>query len=249
MTDLTQAWFDLSGKTAVVTGASCNLGLKAARALGGAGARLMLCADEPDALERAVADLQSAGMYARWMAADAGQAAGRAQLVSETLHRMGDIDILVNHAAHPQRQLGGPVAGNVRDAGHSALEHNLRGFWELSQLVVQHSMMARRQGRIIHITPLAGLDDQPPAWGALLHQAAHSAVAHLTRDQAVQWGPHLITVNAIGLAHERADCNERDVSLDGFQGACLLFASEAGRNLSGQYLTASAVHRAAFDVA
>jgi len=119
-----QAPADLSGQIALVTGSSRGLGLQVARALGAAGAKVMLCARQADALEQAIAELQAEGIDARWTVADCQQAAGLQHLVSETLQRMGDVDILVNGA------------GN----------HGL-----LSQQVVQHSMRARGRGCIINL--------------------------------------------------------------------------------------------------
>lgn len=123
MTRTIQQLFDLTGKTALITGGSRGLGLQMARALGEAGARIMLCARNADALETACADLQDAGIDARWVAADCAVEADLQKLVSETLQRMGDIDILVN---------------NVCD------------YFLLSQLVGKHSMIGRG-GRIINV--------------------------------------------------------------------------------------------------
>lgn len=117
--------FDLSGKTALIAGGSRGAGLQMAYALGEAGARLMLCARQADGLEAACAELQAAGLDARWVAADCTREADLQKLVSETLQRMGDIDILVNSV-------------------------DLSGMVLLSQLVGQHSMIGRG-GRIINL--------------------------------------------------------------------------------------------------
>ena len=98
MTRTIQQLFDLSGKTALITGGSRGLGLQMAHALGEAGARVMLSARKADELEQAVAELQAAGIDARWVAADCAQEADIQHLVGETLQRMGDVDILVNNA-------------------------------------------------------------------------------------------------------------------------------------------------------
>ena len=124
MTRPVQPPADLSGQIALITGSSRGLGLQVARALGVAGAKVMLCARQADTLEQAVAELQAEGIDARWTVADCQQATGLQHLLSETLQRMGDVDILVNGA------------GN----------HGL-----LSQLVVQQSMHARRSGCIINL--------------------------------------------------------------------------------------------------
>ncbi|HQQ71366.1 MAG TPA: SDR family NAD(P)-dependent oxidoreductase, partial [Alicycliphilus sp.] len=93
-----QELFDLSGKTALVTGGSRGLGLQMAQALGEAGARIMLSARKAGDLEQACAQLQAAGIDARWCAADCAREEDIQRLASETLQRMGDVDILVNNA-------------------------------------------------------------------------------------------------------------------------------------------------------
>ena len=98
MTRTVQQLFDLEGKTALVTGGSRGLGLQLAHALGEAGARVMLSARKEGELEEAVADLQAAGIDARWIAADCAKEEDIRKLADQTLERMGNIDILVNNA-------------------------------------------------------------------------------------------------------------------------------------------------------
>src|SRR5690348_5431720 len=94
----TQQLFDLSGKTELVTGGSRGLGLQIAHALGEAGAKVMLSARKQGELEEAVAQLQSAGIDARWIAADCAVESDIRRLADQTLERIGDVDILVNNA-------------------------------------------------------------------------------------------------------------------------------------------------------
>ena len=94
----TQQLFDLTGKTALVTGGSRGLGLQMAHALGEAGARVMLSSRKAHDLEQAVADLQAAGIDARWSAADCSREEDIRRLADEALQRMGRVDILVNNA-------------------------------------------------------------------------------------------------------------------------------------------------------
>lgn len=98
MTRTIQQLFDLTGKTALITGGSRGLGLQMAHALGEAGARIMLSSRKADDLEQATAELQAAGIDARWVAADCAKDAEITRLADETLQRMGDVDILVNNA-------------------------------------------------------------------------------------------------------------------------------------------------------
>ena len=190
MTHPVQAPADLSGQIALITGSSRGLGLQVARALGAAGAKVMLCARQADALELAMAELQAEGIDARWTVADCQQATGLQHLVRETLQRMGDVDILVN------------------GAGNQVL---------LSQQVVQHSMRARGRGCIINL-----------ACGS-----ARETVLESTRALAAQWRPEHITVNAL-------EVGMPPVEQDELQRLCLLLASAAGQQLTGQCLAVAA---------
>ena len=109
-TRTTQQLFDLRGKTALITGGSRGLGLQMAHALGEAGAKIMLSSRKAEDLEQAAAELQAAGIDARWIAADCAKEEDTRRLAEETLQRLGAIDILVNNAgaswgapeAHPE---------------------------------------------------------------------------------------------------------------------------------------------------
>jgi len=98
MTRNVQQLFDLTGKTALVTGGSRGLGLQMAHALGEAGARIMLSSRKAADLEEAAAELQAAGIDARWIAADCANEADIERLAAETLERLGQVDILINNA-------------------------------------------------------------------------------------------------------------------------------------------------------
>ena len=102
MTRNIQQLFDLKGKTALVTGGSRGLGLQMAHALGEAGARVVISSRKASDLEEATAELQAAGIDARWIAADCSLEEDIRRLTSETLQRVGDVDILVNNAGAPQ---------------------------------------------------------------------------------------------------------------------------------------------------
>jgi gluconate 5-dehydrogenase len=98
MTRSVQQLFNLEGKTALITGGSRGLGLQIAYALGEAGAKVMLSARKAGELEEAAAELQAAGIDARWIAADCAREEDIRKLADETLSRMGEIDIVVNNA-------------------------------------------------------------------------------------------------------------------------------------------------------
>ena len=250
----TQQLFNLTGKTALITGGSRGLGLQMARALGEAGARVMLAARKADELEAATAELQAAGIDARWVAADCADEASLQKLVSETLQRMGDVDILVNNAG---ATWGAPAQDHPVAAWDKVMALNVRGYFLLSQLIGKHSMLNRqdrRGGRIINVASIAGLGGNPSGMATLAYNTSKGAVINFTRALACEWGPYNINVNAIcpgffpskmtagilaALGEDRlkAAAPLRRLGDDeDLKGITLLLASDAGKHITGQYL-------------
>ena len=245
-----QQLFDLSGKTALITGSSRGLGLQMAHALGEAGARLMLCARQADELEAACAELQAAGLDARWVAADCAVQADLQKLVSETLQRMGDVDILVNNAG---ATWGAPAQEHPLEAWDKLMDLNVRGIFLLCQLIGQQSMIARG-GRIINVASIAGLGGNPPGMASIAYNTSKGALINFTRTLACEWGRYSINVNAICpgffpskmtagtlavLGEERlaASAPLRRLGDDeDLKGVTVLLASDAGKHITGQCL-------------
>ncbi|HRN06424.1 MAG TPA: SDR family oxidoreductase [Ottowia sp.] len=251
MTRTIQQLFDLTGKTALVTGGSRGLGLQMAHALGEAGARIMLSSRKADELEKAVADLEAAGIDARWTAADCAVEADIHRLADETLERMGDIDILVNNAG---AAWGAPAEDHPLDAWDKVMNLNVRGYFLLSQRVAKKSMIARKQGRIINIASIAGLGGNPPEMQTIAYNTSKGAVVNFTRALACEWGHYGITVNAIcpgffpskmtrgtleNLGEEKLAAHaplKRLGDDEDLKGITLLYASDAGKHITGQWL-------------
>lgn len=242
--------FDLSGKTALITGGSRFLGLQMAHALGEAGARIMLCARKADELEAASAELQAAGIDTRWVSADCALEADLQKLVSETLQRMGDIDILVNNAG---TTWGAPAQDHPLDAWDKVMNLNVRGMFLLSQMVGKQSMLARG-GRIINMASIAGLGGNPPGMSSIAYNTSKAAVINFTRTLACEWGRYGINVNAIcpgffpskmtagtltllGEDHLAAGAPLRRLGdEEDLKGVTVLLASDAGKHITGQCL-------------
>ena len=251
MTRTIQQLFDLKGKTALVTGGSRGLGLQMAHALGEAGARIMLSSRKADELEKAVADLEAAGIDARWTAADCAVEADIHRLADDTLERMGDIDILVNNAG---AAWGAPAEDHPLDAWDKVMNLNVRGYFLLSQRVAKKSMIARKQGRIINIASIAGLGGNPPEMQTIAYNTSKGAVVNFTRALACEWGHYGITVNAIcpgffpskmtrgtleNLGEEKLAAHaplRRLGDDEDLKGITLLYASDAGKHITGQWL-------------
>ena len=258
-----QKLFDLSGQTALVTGGSRGLGLQIAEALGEAGAKIMLTSRKASDLEEAAAHLQAKGIDTRWVAADASQPAEIERIAGEALQRLGDVDILVNNAG---ATWGAPAEDHPLEAWDKVMNLNIRSIFLMSQAVGKRSMIPRQRGRIINVASIAGLagsaDMQFIAYGT-----SKGAVVNFTRTLAGEWGRHGITVNALApgffpskmtrstLAAYGVDKLAAAAPLnrlgddDDLKGAALLFASAAGKHITGQILAVdggiSSVHHGA----
>ena len=255
-----QKLFDLTGKTALVTGGSRGLGLQIAEALGEAGAKILLTSRKASDLEEAAADLQAKGIDARWVAADASDPAQIQHVVDEAMQRLGRIDILVNNAG---ATWGAPAEDHPLDAWDKVMNLNVRSIFLFSQAVAKASMIPHRSGRIINIASIAGLAGSPEA-KFIAYGTSKGAVVNFTRTLAGEWGAHGITVNALApgffpskmtkgiMASIGVDKLAAAAPLgrigddDDLKGAVLLFASAAGKHITGQILAVdggvSAVH-------
>ena len=263
MTRTVQQLFDLTGKTALVTGGSRGLGLQMAHALGEAGARIMLSSRKAADLEEAVAHLQARGIDARWVAADAADEAQARGIVAQTLERLGQIDILVNNAG---ATWGAPAESHPIEAWDKVMNLNVRSLFVISQEAARLSMIPRRHGRIINVASIAGLAGNTGAMKTIAYNTSKGAAVNFTRALAGEWGVHGITVNAlapgffpskmtqgllaaVGEENMAAHAPLRRIGDDeDLKGAALLLASRAGKHITGQILAVdggvSAVHGA-----
>lgn len=251
MTRTIQQLFDLRGKTALVTGGSRGLGLQMAHALGEAGARIMLCSRKAADLEQAAADLQAAGIDARWIAADCAVEDDIRRLAAETMERMGRIDVLVNNAG---ASWGAPTQDYPVAAWDKVMNLNIRGYFILSQEVGKRWMIGQRAGHIINIASIAGLGGNPPEMQMIAYNTSKGAVVNFTRALAAEWGRYNINVNAIcpgffpskltkgtleafGAENLAAHAPLRRLGDDeDLKGITLLYASDAGKHITGQWL-------------
>ncbi|MCZ4314911.1 SDR family oxidoreductase [Comamonadaceae bacterium G21597-S1] len=251
MTRTVQQLLDLTGKTALVTGGSRGLGLQMAHALGEGGARLMLSSRKADDLEQACARLQAAGIDARWIAADCADEADIRRLAGETLERMGPVDILVNNAG---AAWGAPAQDYPVSAWDKVMNLNIRGYFILCQEIGKRCMIERRSGRIINVASIAGLGGNPPEMQTIAYNTSKGAVINFTRALAAEWGRYGINVNAVcpgffpskmtagTLREQGVDEMASHAPLlrlgddEDLKGITLLYASDAGKHITGQWL-------------
>lgn len=242
--------FDLTGKTALVTGGSRGLGLQIAQALGEAGAKLLLTSRKAADLEESAAALQAAGIEASWIAADMSEPAEVQRVTEAAMRRMGQVDILVNNAG---ATWGAPAQDYPLAAWDKVMNLNVRSVFLTSQAIARASLLPRRQGRIINIASIAGLRGSSTQQ-TVAYNTSKAAVINLTRALSGEWGPFGITVNALapGMFPSKmtqgtldqvgleAMCKRAPLRRigddDDLKGAALLFASAAGKHITGQVL-------------
>ena len=243
--------FSLTGKCALVTGGSRGLGFQIAEALGEAGARVLVTSRKAGDLEVAVERLRAKGVDAHWLAADAGDAAQVQQLLKGTLDKLGTIDVLVNNAG---ATWGAPAEDYPLEAWDKVMGLNVRAPFLLTQAVGKAAMIPRRSGRIINIASVAGLGGNPPEMTTIAYNTSKAALINFTRALACEWGRHGITVNALAPGFFPSKMSQgllekwgkdkvashaplkRLGDDDDLKGAALLFASAAGKHITGQVL-------------
>lgn len=251
MTRTVKQLFDLTGKTALVTGGSRGLGLQLAQSLGEAGARIMLSSRKASDLESSAAELKATGIDVQWIAADCADEKDIHRLAAETLKAFGHLDILVNNAG---AAWGAPAEDHPIEAWDKVMNLNVRGYFILSQYIGKHSMIARHSGSIINVASIAGLGGNPSGMKTLAYNTSKAAVINFTRALAGEWGEHGIRVNAIcpgffpskmtaGLMKSMGeDALAAHAPLrrlgddEDLKGLALLYASDAGKHITGQWL-------------
>lgn len=242
------ALFDLQGRRALVTGGNSGIGEAMARALGLAGAQVLLVARRDAELQAAAQRLQADGIQAQGLAADLSDAAGLRGVAQAAEQRLGGVDILINAAGVNLRQPFGEV---TPEAWQTQIALHLSAPFFLTQALAP-GMAARGWGRIINIASLQ-------SWRAFPNSAPYGAgkggVVQLTRAIAQEWSARGITCNAIGpgffptpltaavfnnpeLAARNAaqTCTGRNGTLQDLYGATVFLASEASSYITGQTL-------------
>jgi gluconate 5-dehydrogenase len=243
--------FDLKGKTALVTGGSRGLGLQIAEALGEQGARLVISSRRTADLEEAKRHLSGLGVEVDYVAADNSKDEDVARLADEVLKKLGRIDILVNNAG---ATWGAPAEDHPIDAWDKVMNLNIRSIFLLSQRVGKLSMIPNKYGRIINLASIAGLRGNRGATGTLAYNTSKGAVVNFTRALAGDWGKYGITVNALAPGFFPSKMTFGTIKVLGeekltegvplrrlgddedLKGAALLFASDAGKHITGQIL-------------
>jgi len=193
------ASFDLTGRTALVTGGSRGIGLAIGATLAGAGARVVLAARHADKVEAAATQLREAGAEVIGVAANVRKPQDIDTLAHATEAAFGQVDILVNNAATNVHF--GPVLDADDGMWLKMVETNLLSAVRLCRRVVP-GMRTRRWGKIVNVASVAGIQ---PGIGQGVYGALKAALIQLTKSLAQELGPDNIQVNAVapGLVRTR----------------------------------------------
>jgi NAD(P)-dependent dehydrogenase (short-subunit alcohol dehydrogenase family) len=183
---------DLTGQTALVTGASSGLGVRFARTLARCGAKVALAARRLDRMEALAAEIRAEGGVAQAFALDVTDADQLIATVAGAEEALGPVSILVNNAGIPDAQRAVKMSVDLIDR---VIGVNLRAPYILSCEVARRLMAAKRPGRIVNIASVAAFEYSGN--GAALYSITKSAVVRMTEALAVEWASANINVNAI----------------------------------------------------
>lgn len=202
--------FDLTGRVALITGASSGLGVEFSRALAYRGADLVLLARRRDKLEAVAEEVREFGHKVLPITCDVTDEDQVAASVEQAVKEFGKIDILVNNAGTCNVV---PTAEITKEQWHAVVDVNLEAVVFMTKHVVKH-MMEAGYGRIVNISSMYGLRGSvtgplSPYW------ASKGAIPQLTRGWALEFAPYNITCNAIAPGFFPSELMS-DTSSDGF---------------------------------
>ena len=193
--------FDLSGRTALVTGSSKGIGLALAQALGAAGARIVLNARDPEPLERARGLLAAQGLQVDVAAFDVTDSVAVEMGIAAIESTVGAIDILVNNAGMQHRAA---FADFPDDAWHRITATNIDSVFFVSRSVSRR-MIARGRGKIINICSVQSELGRP---NITPYAATKGAVKMMTKSMATELARHGIQVNGIGPGYFKTELTQ-----------------------------------------
>ena len=183
---------DLSGRVALVTGASSGLGRRFAQVIAASGAKVAVTARRVDRLEALAEEIRSAGGVAEPIALDMQDNDSILNCVEQAEAALGTIDILINNAGIPDAQRAHKMSLELIDA---VFDTNLRGPYILSCEVARRLIAAKMPGRMVNISSVGGFNYNNN--GAALYSITKSAIVRMTECLAVEWARFNINVNAI----------------------------------------------------
>lgn len=248
--DITLPSFDLTGKTAIVTGATSGLGRRFALVLAKAGAAVAITGRRIDRLQSLKGEIEAIGGRALAVALDVTDPASIRQCVETTERDLGPVDILVNNAGMNVQALPAEVTPEGFD---TMFDTNVRGAFFMAQAVGLRMMARGAGGRIINIASIGAFTQLP---GLTIYCMTKAAVAMMTKSLAKEWARKNINVNAMCPGFIETELNSEWFQSEGGQrqiksfprrrlgvesdldGMLLLLASEHSRFITGSLFTA-----------
>jgi gluconate 5-dehydrogenase len=243
---MSEKLFDVSGKNALITGASRGIGFALARGLGRAGAIPILNGRDEETLDAAVAALAKEGIAAKTCAFDVTSHDQIGALIAELEGSGTQIDILINNAGMQTRA---PLQEFEVDKFDQLIATNLRSVFSVSQAVAK-PMIERKAGKIINIASVMSLLARP---SIAPYTASKGAVSSLTKAMAADWAQYGLNCNAIAPGYFKTELNEvleadadfnnwlisrtpagRWGEVEELVGVCLFLASNASDFVNGQ---------------
>ena len=242
-----QELFALTGRVAIVTGASRGLGEEMAEGLAEAGAALMICARREQWLTPTLERFRGLGFRVEGLVADVANPANVQAVVDKTMATYARIDILVNNAGI---SWGAAPEEMPLDKWQKVIDVNLTGAFLFAQ-AAGREMLKREYGRIINIASISGLHAGVNGPHYAAYAASKAGLMGLTRELAASWGRHNIRVNAIAPGFFRSRLADPVLPLaepsikstnpiarigaEGeLKGVCVFLASDASNYITGQ---------------
>ncbi len=242
--------FDLTGKTALVTGASSGLGVQIAKALAGNGADVAIVARREERLEEVKKEIEALGVQCYTHKCDVMEVEQIKQTVADVEEHFGKIDILCNNAGVG---LFDAAENQSDEIWETMIRTNLSSHYYFSREAAK-GMIQRGYGKIImtgSIHSVVGMAELPLS----AYATTKGGIEMMTKQLAVEWAKYGITVNAIGPAYFSSEMTQDVIGTDEFQevvklrcpmgrigsegeldGAILYFASDASSYTTGQLL-------------
>lgn len=246
--------FDLTGRVALVTGASSGFGEHFVRVLAEAGARVVAGARREDRLHRLVDEIAAAGGTAHAVGMDVTDAASVAAAFTAAEAKFGTVDLLVNNA-------GVAAPGTLHKTAEAdwdwVVDTNLKGAWLVAAEAARRMLAARRGGAIINIASVLGM---ATSRGHGVYSATKAGVIQLTKHMALELAGKNIRVNAICPGYFKTEMNDeyfdsaagqayiaatpggRLGRMEEMDGPLLLLASDAGSFINGALLPVDGGH-------
>jgi len=241
--------FDLTGRTAVVTGSTRGLGRAFAQALAEAGANVVIVGRDASEAVAVSDEIRTLGVASLGVAADVTSRDDVERLLEQTVDEFGRADILVNNAGVCIHK---PAVDVTDDEWRYVMGVNVDGLWIASQVFGRH-MIANGGGSMINIGSMSASIVNRPQWQPA-YNASKAAVHHLTRSLAAEWAPHNVRVNALAPGYMRTDMSpiddpqfqrywiedtpqQRAGEPDELGGAVVFLASSASSFMTGSVLT------------